>query len=140
MGTFVQNVYPGGSITVTLYLPKGTSPQVYYKYGPTPDDLTDHWYEFVYDGETGAKIHGNVITLYFVDGRRGDDDLDGTNGIVVDQAGLGFTSTGAGGGGGGGGCFIDSVHNQKASHVILVLILTVALGMGRYRCYAGKNK
>ena len=43
-----------------------------------------HWYEFAYDGTTGAEIAGNLITLHFVDGLRGDDDLNGTNGTVVD--------------------------------------------------------
>ena len=47
----------------------------------TPNDAINHWYEFLYDGETGAKINGNVITLYFVDGKRGDDDLL-ANGIL----------------------------------------------------------
>jgi hypothetical protein len=88
--------------TVKLYLPDGAEPITYFKYGPTPDDPTDHWYEFMYDGETGAEIDGNVITLHFVDGQRGDDDL-ATNGKVVDQGGPGFTSTGGTGGTGGGG-------------------------------------
>lgn len=103
---FRVHVYPGSSTTVILYLPEGASPQTYYKYGPTPDDPTDHWYEFLYDGETGAKIDGNVVTLYFVDGKRGDDDLNGTNGTIIDQGGMGFTTTDASSSGGGGGCFI----------------------------------
>jgi hypothetical protein len=102
----VHDLDPGGGITVTLYLPEGASPETYYKYGPTPDDPANHWYEFLYDGETGAKIDVNVVTLYFVDGKRGDDDLDSTNGTIIDQGGLGFSSTSAGSGGGGGGCFI----------------------------------
>ncbi|MHC4560349.1 MAG: CFI-box-CTERM domain-containing protein, partial [Planctomycetota bacterium] len=110
----VNNIAAGGATTVTLYLADGAGPNTYYKYGPTPDDPTDHWYEFIYDdppGEkTGAEIDGNVITLHFKDGQRGDDDL-AANGIVMDQGGPGFTSTGGttvGGGGGssGGGCFI----------------------------------
>jgi len=100
----------GATATATLYLPVGATPDTYYKYGPTPTDLTDHWYEFLYDVETGAEINNNVITLHFVDGKRGDDDLDNTNGIIVDQGGPGFstapTPTSGGGGGGGGGCFI----------------------------------
>ena len=45
---------------------------------------TDHWYEFLYDGQTGAVIVGNTITLDFVDGHRGDDDLT-ANGMIVDE-------------------------------------------------------
>ena len=80
----VNGVTPGGSTTVTIYLPAGANPNTYYKYGPTPGDSTDHWYEFLYDGQTGAEIAGNIITLHFVDGQRGDDDLT-ANGIIVDQ-------------------------------------------------------
>ena len=36
-------------------------------------------------------IHGNVITLHFVDGARGDEDLT-ANGIIVDTGGPGFPS------------------------------------------------
>jgi hypothetical protein len=110
------------STTVTLYLPEDADePATYYKYGPTPDDPTDHWYEFLYNGETGAEIDGNVITLYFVDGKRGDDDLT-DNGVIVDQGGPGFpvspetnNETPSGGGGGGGGCFIGSLEPVTAN-------------------------
>ena len=62
----------------------------YYKYGPTPDNPTPHWYEFTYDDETGAEINGNIITLYFVDGLRGDDDIM-PNGTIVEPGGPGIT-------------------------------------------------
>jgi hypothetical protein len=61
---------------------------VYRKYGPTPDDPTPHWYEFMDDGQTGAVIHNNCITLKFVDGQRGDDDLT-VNNVIIDQGGPG---------------------------------------------------
>ena len=105
----VNGLVPGGATTVTLYAPDdGTNPiTTYWKFGPTPDDPTDHWYEFLFDGLTGAEISGNVITLHFVDGERGDDDLV-ADGDVEDAGGPGFADTGnsGGGGGGGGGCFI----------------------------------
>jgi hypothetical protein len=71
-----------------IYLPVDATPTTYYKYGPTPNDPTDHWYEFMYDDQTltGAEISGNVVTLHFVDGERGDDDLS-ANGTIVDQGG-----------------------------------------------------
>jgi len=119
----VNNVGAGDATTLMLYLSDGAEPITYYKHGPTPDDPTDHWYEFLYDGQTGAEIDGSVITLHFVDGQRGDDDLDATNGVITDQGGPGFASTSytdttttgggdgssggsSGGGSGGGGCFI----------------------------------
>ena len=79
----VRNVTSGGATTVTFYLPPGETVDTYYKYGPTPDELTPHWYEFLFDGTTGAEINGNQITLHFVDGQRGDADLT-TNGVITD--------------------------------------------------------
>jgi hypothetical protein len=99
---------PGDPTKMTLYLPVDANPTTYYKYGPTPDDSTDHWYEFMYDAQTltGAEINGNVVTLHFVDGQRGDDDLT-ANGTIIDQGGPGFTSTSStSSSGGNSGCFI----------------------------------
>ena len=136
----VQDLYPGGSTTVTIYLPEGSTPETYYKYGPTPDDPTNHWYEFLYDGETGATIDGNVVTLYLVDGMRGDDDLDSTNGTIIDQGGIGFSITSGGSsGGGGGGCFIGSLMSGKPSYMILLPILALAFGMGVYQMLPRKK-
>lgn len=41
-----------------MNLPTGEAPVSYYKFGPTPDNMAPHWYEFLYDGETGAEISG----------------------------------------------------------------------------------
>src|SRR4051794_8848193 len=41
------------------------------------------------DGTTGATINGNQITLKFVDGQRGDSDLQ-NNGSISDPGGLAF--------------------------------------------------
>jgi len=79
----VSGLAPGGSTTVTLLLPAGHTVGTYYKYGPTPDDPTNHWYEFLYDGTTGAEILSDRIILHFVDGQRGDEDLT-ANGKVVE--------------------------------------------------------
>jgi len=75
----------GGTTTATIYL-DGTPPKTYYKYGKTPDNPQDHWYEFSYDGETGAEVVGNTVVLHFVDGKRGDHDLT-LNGRVTDPGG-----------------------------------------------------
>lgn len=64
----------------------------YYKYGPTPNNPIPHWYEFLFDGTTGAEIVGNQVILHFVDGMRGDGDLS-ANGVVVEPGGPGFVST-----------------------------------------------
>ena len=89
VGFNVNGVMVGGSTTVTIYLPAGANPNTYYKYGSEPGKPSNHWYEFLYNGQTGAVISGNVITLYLVDGLRGDDDLT-ANGIIVDPGGPGF--------------------------------------------------
>ena len=79
----------------------------YAKYGPRPDDpgtpqdeSVPQWYEFLYDGTTGARFydangleiapHGSTpiarIDLHLVDGLRGDSDLI-ANGQVTDPGG-----------------------------------------------------
>ena len=116
----VEGVEPGGATTVTLQFPAGASYDTYYKYGPTRDNTSNYWYEFKYDGQTGAEINGSQIILHFVDGQRGDDDLV-ANGVVTDIGGPGVSATvtpsgdespdaeSSGSGGGGGGCFIGSI-------------------------------
>ena len=106
----INDVAPGGSTTVTFHL--SSHMETYHKYGPTPDDPTDHWYEFHHDGETGAEINGNVITLHFVDGKRGDDDLDDTNGAIVDEGAPAAAVISGGSSGGGGGCLIGTAASS----------------------------
>ena len=112
----INGVGAGGGATLTLYLPAGTDPTTYWKYGATPADANPHWYEFMYESatETGAEIDGNMITLHFVDGKRGDD-IPLQDGMIIDQGGPGVSvsdsdesSFSGGGGGGGGGCFIST--------------------------------
>jgi hypothetical protein len=73
----------GESIQISLTLHTGETPTAYWKFGPTADDASDHWYLFDYDGNTGAEIDGNIITLHFTDGARGDADL-AENGQIRD--------------------------------------------------------
>lgn len=98
----VAGITPAGAATtVTLYLPDDTKVSSFYKYGPEPGNATPHWYNFSYDGTTGAEIFAGqdsdsdpeLIILYFVDGQRGDDDLL-ANGLVVDPGAPVFFETG----------------------------------------------
>ncbi len=103
----------GGTATLILYLPPGANINTYWKYGPTPTHPDPHWYEFMYESstQTGAQINGNQVTLHFVDGERGDDDIT-ADGIIIDQGGPGTYSSGVSSGddsGGGGGCFIKTL-------------------------------
>jgi len=118
----------GGSTTVTLYLPAGAAPTKYYKYGQTPLEQFDHWYEFDFDGQTGAVINGNVITLDFEDGLRGDDDLNDTNGTIVEPGGPAFASASSDStGGGGGGCFIATTSSELPDITVVSMIPYLAL-------------
>jgi hypothetical protein len=101
-----------GPATLSMYLPAGTTPVGYYKYGRTPDNDADHWYDFMFDGTTGAEIDANVITLTFVDADRGDDVLTADS-LIIDLGGPTFAlpeDDGDGDGGGGSDdCFIQSL-------------------------------
>lgn len=81
----VRGLSEGAATTVTLNLEDGIDANSYWKYGPTPDNTEPHWYNFAYDGETGAQIFPaeRRIVLHFVDGKRGDDDLT-ANGVIDD--------------------------------------------------------
>ncbi|HJH27480.1 MAG TPA: hypothetical protein C5S37_12145 [Methanophagales archaeon] len=84
----ITGLTPGQVVNVTITLPGSVAGMEYWKYGPTPDNHTEHWYKFMYDGQTGAEINGNVVILHFIDGQRGDDNLT-ANGVIVDQGGSG---------------------------------------------------
>ena len=94
----VSSLAPGAAATITLYLPEGAFVNTYYNYGPTPGITSDHWYEFLYDGQTGAQLiidddadpDTDRVILHFVDGLRGDSDLDGENGVIVDPGAAAF--------------------------------------------------
>jgi hypothetical protein len=90
------NVPVGGSAIVRIALPgPGSFVNTYYKFGSesdnplTPqDERVDHWYEFLFDGATGAEISGQTITLHLVDNGRGD--ADPRPGIIADPGGPAF--------------------------------------------------
>ena len=77
----ITNFPRGGAVTVTnfLHLDADTNfsyaATTYFNFGPTPDNLTPHWYEFLFDGTTGAELLPDRIILHFQDGARGDDDV-----------------------------------------------------------------
>jgi hypothetical protein len=116
-------VLPGIPVTITLNLPAGTNlpgdfgVDTYYKFGPTLDNAAYHWYPFLYDdvSQTGVTFLDDAVTMEFIDGVKGDDNLV-ADGVIIDLGGpafvLGGDNTGGGGGGGGGGCFIDTVFSS----------------------------
>jgi len=102
----VNGLTAGGSTTVSLILPAGETAESYWKFGPRPSDATSAWYEFDFDGGTGAQFSSNVITLNLTDGSRGDHDLSADGRIVDPGAPTVTAAASTGGGGGGGVCFI----------------------------------
>lgn len=87
----ISGLSAGGSVVATLYLHSGPAVNSFYKYGPRPSQDAG-WYEYDYDGGTGAEISGDEISLHFTDGIRGDSDLE-SNGTVVDPGGPLYAST-----------------------------------------------
>ncbi|MBE9214014.1 putative Ig domain-containing protein, partial [Plectonema cf. radiosum LEGE 06105] len=95
----LEGLTPGSATTVNLLLPQDQNYNTFWKYGKTPESNQDGWYEFLYDGETGAQFFdtnddgkADQIALHFVDGKRGDADLT-ANGIIVDPGAPGVTNT-----------------------------------------------
>jgi hypothetical protein len=74
----------GQSVDVTVTLPNGSITE-YWKYGPTSGISAD-WYNFTFNTQTGATFAGNIMTLHFTDGQRGDSDLD-ADGDIEDPGG-----------------------------------------------------
>jgi hypothetical protein len=78
----VHDVAPGGGTVVHVTLPASFVPSTWLIQNPTTGALEP----FDFDGTTGAEIKGNVVTLHFVDGRRGDAD-GVANGVIADPGG-----------------------------------------------------
>lgn len=115
----VSGIGPGGTFSLTIYLPAGESADTYWKYGPTPDNPTPHWYEFKYDGQTGAEINGNIIILHFVDGLRGDDNVISLDGGIKEPGGAGVQLIGG---------HTELMKRARASLWPQVALLVAALG------------
>lgn len=123
---------------VTLYDGATNRPNHYYAYGKTLDNQADHWYDFLYDGKTGAEISGHKIILHFVDGERGDDDLTVNNSITHTGAQAVVTTTGSTQSAQSGGCSIATTPSKTprgGDWIMVSLFLGVlALVRKRARC------
>lgn len=110
----VNNLTPGGSTMVAMQFPVGYTPNTYYMYGPTPDNPSPHWYEFKFDGRTGAEFfNNNFVVLNFVDGERGDSDLT-ANGQISDPGAPGISATTTPiSSGSGGGCTLATAPSHR---------------------------
>ena len=72
--SFTATTAPNGLVTFTLTLP-GSVDAFYKLFGQT-------WLPFTWDGQTGAQVNGNVITITIRDNGRGDSNPSA--GIVTD--------------------------------------------------------
>jgi hypothetical protein len=94
--TVITSLSPPNALVQLVLPPAVPAPTKYYKYGPTPDDLTPHWYDFAFDDDpaspdfqtgavfpgqtdpvTGETVPAGAINLHFRSGRRSDDNLGG---------------------------------------------------------------
>jgi len=82
----LEGLSNGGSVMASLYLPGELTFDTYYKFGVQTQNPVAHWYEFLFDTQTGASIDENIIKLYFVDALRGDDILV-QDGKIMDVGG-----------------------------------------------------
>ena len=124
------NVAPGAIVQVGLLLPANVTPSAYYIYGSTPERTAPHWYNFDFDGETGASFIGaakitsptgqniqmNIVSLRIKNGGRGDSSVAPNNFIIV-QSGVEYSNTGSGNGGSG---FLSPLLLQT---IVLILAL-----------------
>jgi hypothetical protein len=111
----VTDLPPGGTVTLTMILHRPVELNGYWKYGPTPESPFPHWYDFDYNGLTGARIVSEgdltVVTLLFRDGGRGDDDLR-ADGLLLDIGAPGLVGdSGEDAPGSGEGCFLESLRS-----------------------------
>ncbi len=131
----IRGLSPGDATTVTLFLPPDVTPTTYYKFGATSENPTPHWYEFRFDGKTGAKLLSDRVLLHFVDGQRGDDDLV-VNGEIFDPSAVAAATPPpspppspqpprSSGSGGGGGC---TLIPDASPHTPIDLTLLLVLG------------
>ena len=92
----------GGPVSVTISGLDFSQITDYYKYGPTPADPSNHWYDFLLNqptdsdsaAGTGMEIVNGDLVLNLVDGGRGDDDV-AANGYVFDIGGPAEAATGS---------------------------------------------
>lgn len=119
---------------VTLYDGAAARPNRYYAYGKTSDSPSDHWYDFTYDGETGAVISGDKITLHFVDGKRGDDDLT-VNDSITHAGAQAVTENADSSSQAGGGCSIVAtpLQTSRGGDWIVVSLFLALLALIRRR-------
>lgn len=84
MSLRITGLTPGDATQTLVTLPKAIPAGAqYWKYGPTADNATPHWYDF----SSSVTFVGNTVALNITDGGIGDDDL-AKNGQITDPGGV----------------------------------------------------
>ncbi|MEK8017057.1 MAG: peptidoglycan DD-metalloendopeptidase family protein, partial [Candidatus Parabeggiatoa sp.] len=82
----IEGITSGGTANVTLFA--DWPMEQYLIYGATPDNSNAHWYDFAHDGVLGATFEEKKVSVTFVDGAKGDGDLN-ANGVIKVLGGTG---------------------------------------------------
>ncbi len=97
----------GAVLTLVIDYPSPIPPGVaYWKFGPTADQPSPHWYALA------VTVNGNRASVAFVDGGTGDSDLE-SNGTIVDPGGIGIQAA--------------SARPVPATHPLALLMLAMLL-------------
>jgi hypothetical protein len=117
----VNNVAPGGTITVEITFPAPIpAGSKYYKVN------AGGFFEFA-----GAVISGSTVTLTLTDG--GSGDLDAIPGTITDPGGLAVPVPVASSGGGGGCSVTGSGINGGGGAVLFLTLLAILVTLRRQR-------
>lgn len=133
----------GGSATVTIHLPEGSTVNSYFKFGRVPGEsflFPERWYLFPeYNPDTGigAEFEGNKVILHLVDGGLGDNDLV-VNGRINDPGAPASLNTQSSGSGGGGGCVLRSQPEARSSVPLELAIMCFVLLVWRWCGCSGR--
>jgi len=83
----IEGITSGGTANITMFA--DWPMEQYFLYGATPDNNTsEHWYDFAHDGVLGATFEEKKVSVTFVDGAKGDADLN-ANGVIKVLGGTG---------------------------------------------------
>jgi len=129
--------------TLTVYDGASTRPTRYYAFGPTLDDQALHWYDFSFDGVTGAEIKSDRIVLHFVDGMRGDGDLVVNNSISHIGAQAVVTENANSSSQSGGGCSIATTTSgtpRGGDWIVVFLFLAFVALVRRHAPHYGNSE
>jgi cyclophilin family peptidyl-prolyl cis-trans isomerase len=125
---------------VTLHDRATERPTHYYAYGPTPDNPSPHWYDFSFDGRTGAEIKNDRILLHFADGERGDDDLTADGSVTHSGAQAVLTAVDNGAVQGGGCTITGTPPDATRGDWIAVSLFLAMLAFARRRARGGQHQ